>query len=73
MNISHKIKENFYDDIPSEQFWEFLSKNIEDKIIIDKLKVVPYIVGQMTLHRKYQVFMMLYLLKLITIMKNFYK
>lgn len=38
MNISHKIKENFYDDIPSEQFWEFLSKNIEDKIIIDKLK-----------------------------------
>lgn len=42
MNISHKIKEHFYDDIPSEQFWEFLSEKIdyqiEDKIIIDKLK-----------------------------------
>ena len=42
MNISHKIKEHFYDDIPSDQFWEFLSEKIddqiEDKIIIDKLK-----------------------------------
>lgn len=42
MNISHKIKENFYDDIPSDQFWEYLyekieDENIEDKII-DKLK-----------------------------------
>ncbi len=38
MNSSHKLKENFYDDIPSDQFWEFLSEKIEDKIIIDKLK-----------------------------------
>lgn len=42
INISHKIKENFYDDIPSDQFWEYLyekieDENIEDKII-DKLK-----------------------------------
>lgn len=38
MNISHKIKENFYDDIPSEQFWEFLSDKTEDEKILDKLK-----------------------------------
>ena len=38
MNSSHKLKGNFYDDIPSEQFWEFLSDKIEDKKILDKLK-----------------------------------
>ena len=38
MNSSHKLKENFYDDIPSDQFWEFLSEKIEDKVILDKLK-----------------------------------
>lgn len=38
MNISHKIKENFYDDIPSDQFWEFLSDKTEDEKILDKLK-----------------------------------
>lgn len=38
MNSSHKLKGNFYDEIPSEQFWEFLSYKIEDEKILDKLK-----------------------------------
>lgn len=38
MNSSHKLKGNFYDDIPSEQFWEFLSDKTEDEKILDKLK-----------------------------------
>jgi len=37
MNISHKIKENFYDDIPSDQFWEYLYEKIEDENIEDKI------------------------------------
>lgn len=37
MNISHKTKENFYDDIPSNQFWDFLSNKSEDNIL-DKLQ-----------------------------------
>lgn len=36
MNSSHKIKGNFYDDIPAEQFWKFISDKSKD--VLDKLK-----------------------------------
>lgn len=38
MNSSHTFKENFYDDIPAEQFWKFISDKINPENIIDKLK-----------------------------------
>ena len=38
MNSSHTFKENFYDDIPAEQFWKFISDKNNPENIIDKLK-----------------------------------
>ena len=38
MNSSHTFKENFYDDIPAEQFWKFISDKTNPGNIIDKLK-----------------------------------
>ncbi len=76
MNISHKIKENFYDDIPSDQVWEYLYEKMKMKYkftVIDKLKFVHYIVGQMILPIKYRAFMILYLLEIDHNNENLYK